>query len=131
MRKPSRLRAGLAAAALAVGTGGVIAAAAPASASTVRGLNLNAYCKHPGSDPASYGNSVPSATAQLPNLLAILATHKPNTVYSWFCGDPAGDSWSIDMNKACRWQYDKNLAGTASSSAYFTEESNPYSWHCT
>jgi hypothetical protein len=49
MRKPLRLRAGLAAAALAVETGGMIATAVSASAST-GSISMLGACQEPGQD---------------------------------------------------------------------------------
>jgi hypothetical protein len=119
MRKPSRLRAGLAAAALALGAGGVIAAAAPASASTVRGLNLNLYCQQ--NTQGTILSDGPSVWAQVgkPGVL-----NGPANVYSWVCTN--GVEWTgISMNTACKQQYPGSVG-----IAYWTSYSNPYSWRC-
>ena len=112
MRKPSRLRAGLAAAALALGTGGVIAAAAPASASTVRGIDVYKACHQ-----------------QYPNAFLeweIYATAKPSNPWSWQCWDGSAILLGgVSMLSACKEQYNSN------SVAYLAYPFNAYSWRCT
>jgi hypothetical protein len=113
MIKQSRLRAGLAATALAGCTTLGLAAAAPASASTVRGLNLNEACQQ-----------------QYPNAFleweVYAALSWPGTAYSWQCydGGPQDDMGGINMTKACQRQY------SASSYAYLAYPYGPYAWRC-
>lgn len=121
MRTGTRFRAGLTAAALTIGAGaGIAASSTPASAAAVRGLNLTKACNVQNSEPGVF--TVTNLVAELyPNWP--YATHW--TVYSWRCVFLINPPVSgINMNKACQEQYGP------SSSAYFTNVNDPYSWRC-
>ena len=84
---------------------GTFMTASPASAA-VRGLDLQ----------------YSGCNAQAPGTNIAL---KQWNVYGWRC---TGGLWSftIDMNRACRYTYNKS-----SSTAYYLDYSNPYTWRCT
>lgn len=99
----------------ALAVGGLAAAAPPAhAATTLGGLNLDAYCR-----------------ATTPNFGSWVWIQSPANVYQWRCSYRwynAGNPWTytigFDMNRACRWTYGGNAY------AGFTNYSNPYSWRC-
>ncbi len=116
MRKPSRLRAGLAAAALALGTGGVIAAAAPASAADA---TTSTYLG---------GVSVLGACENQIFTNGVALIH--NNVTGWRCEykgaviDFIYWYYNINLNEQCVAQYGSGAV------AKYTNYNNPYSWGC-
>lgn len=108
MGMKQRLAVGLAA--IALGVGGSLAVAAPASASTA--VNMNLVCQQ------NMGND--SWGAKLIN---------SGSVYGWKCWNRAypeqywlGPFFDADVNYYC-WAVEDT-------SAYFTNSSDPYSWRC-
>jgi hypothetical protein len=80
--------------------------AKPTEAST-GGINIDAWCQH-----LTFG----TARAQL---------LPPYTVYSWACRYIGGQAFGINLNDACKWQYNRSWAWAA-----YTNYWNAYSWYC-
>jgi hypothetical protein len=85
-------------------TGAVIAIASPASAS-VRGVNLQTA----------------GCNIQSPGSTVVLTA---NNAYGWKCSNGLYNL-SLSVDQACKYTYG------GSSSAYYLNYSDPYSWRCT
>ena len=71
------------------------------------GINIDAWCQH-----LTFG----TARAQL---------LPPFNVYSWACRYVGGQAFGINLNDACKWQYNRSWA-----TAHYSNYWNPYSWYC-
>jgi hypothetical protein len=89
------------------------AAAAPASAAAVRGLNLNQACLQQYASKYFLSQYVYAALVW------------PNSAYNWRCfNGPQYNMGGINMNAACQAQY------PGSPGAYLAYPFNAYSWRC-